>query len=132
MNCNFLNGKMINILTENGSGEMYVLEADSLEELLNDWNGECVYVPSNDEIVYFAVYDGQPINPNLYTNFESLLNVLQTMYGEARSFDKKEAWDAIHELSDMRAGYSLFNKEEREKYHACSLAIKALREAIKE
>ena len=132
MNCNFLNGKLINILTENASGEMYMLEADSLEELLDDWNGECAYVPSNDEAVYFAVYDGEPINPDMYTNFESLLNVLQTLYGHVKSWDKDEAWDAIHELSDMKAKYDVFDKEEREKYHACSLAIKALREVIKE
>lgn len=47
-------------------------------------------------------------------------------------WDKEEVWDAIYELSDIRAGYSVFDKEEQKKYHACSLAIKALRELIGE
>jgi hypothetical protein len=48
------------------------------------------------------------------------------------NWDKEEVWDAIHELSDIRARYNLFDTEERPKYHACSLAIKALREVIDE
>ena len=48
------------------------------------------------------------------------------------NWDKEEVWDAIHELSDIRAKYNLFDAEERPKYHACSLAIKALREVINE
>ena len=48
------------------------------------------------------------------------------------NWDREEVWKAIHELSDIRARYSLFDEEEREKYHACSLAIKALREVINE
>lgn len=46
------------------------------------------------------------------------------------SWDKEEVWKAIHELSDIRAKYSLFDEEESGKYHACSLGIKALREVI--
>jgi hypothetical protein len=47
-------------------------------------------------------------------------------------WNKQEVWDAIHELSDIRAEYNLFDDKEIGKYYACSLAIKALREAIKE
>ena len=46
--------------------------------------------------------------------------------------DTKEIWDAIHDLSDIRAQYSVFSKEECPKYHACSLAIKALRKLVEE
>jgi hypothetical protein len=48
------------------------------------------------------------------------------------TWDKEEVWAAIHKLSDMRAGFNLFVKEERSVYHALSLAIKALREVIGE
>jgi hypothetical protein len=48
------------------------------------------------------------------------------------TWDKEEVWEAIHELSDIRAGYNLFDAEESRKYHSCSLAIKALREVIDE
>lgn len=48
------------------------------------------------------------------------------------TWDKEEVWMAIHKLSDMRAGFNLFVKEERSIYHALSLAIKALRVVIGE
>ena len=47
-------------------------------------------------------------------------------------WNKEEVWSAIHELSDIRARYNLFDDEEAGKYYACSLAIKALREVIGE
>jgi hypothetical protein len=47
-------------------------------------------------------------------------------------WNKAEVCDAIHELSDIRAEYNLFDDEELPKYHACSLAIKALREVVGE
>ena len=40
----------------------------------------------------------------------------------------KEALDAIHTLSDIRAGLNLFDPNEVEKYEACSMGILALRE----
>lgn len=46
------------------------------------------------------------------------------------NYNSDEIWSAIHELSDIRAQYSLFDEKEKQKYHACSLAIKALREMI--
>ena len=50
----------------------------------------------------------------------------------AEILDEKEVWDAIHELSNIRAQYSVFDREECGKYHACSIAIKALRKMIGE
>lgn len=41
---------------------------------------------------------------------------------------EKEIWDAIHTLSDIRAGYNLFDPNDAEKYEACSIGILALRE----
>ena len=48
------------------------------------------------------------------------------------TWDNEEVWAAIHKLSDIRAGFNIFIKEERCIYHALSLAIKALREVIGE
>lgn len=44
--------------------------------------------------------------------------------------DEIEIWQAIHELSDIRAGYNLFDEDEEKKYRSCSLAIKALRDSL--
>lgn len=53
-------------------------------------------------------------------------------YFGMETWDKEEVWDAIHKLSEVRAGFSAFERQERSVYHACSLAIKALREVIGE
>ena len=45
-------------------------------------------------------------------------------------WNEEEVWRAIRELSDIRAGYNLFDAQEVHKYHALSLAIKALRKII--
>ena len=77
--CNFLK-KKIQILTENVEGEMYMLEADDYHELRDDWEEGCNYVPSNDAKVFFASYDGKPINPYAYTDFCSLLDCLMRLH----------------------------------------------------
>lgn len=48
------------------------------------------------------------------------------------NWNRDEIWNAIHNLSDIRAQYNLFDEKEKQKYHACSLAIKALRKMIGE
>lgn len=46
--------------------------------------------------------------------------------------NEEKLWDAIHTMSDIRAGYSLFNINEADKHSACGLAIRALREKTNE
>ena len=46
------------------------------------------------------------------------------------SWDREEVWEAIREISDIKAQYDLFDPEQRPKHHVCNLAIKALREVI--
>lgn len=65
--------RKICIITENVAGEPYMIETDDYNYIINDWNDECKYVPVNDAKVFFASYDGVPINPYLYKDFESLL-----------------------------------------------------------
>ena len=45
---------------------------------------------------------------------------------------KDEIWDVIHELSDIRAQYSVWNgtADEQRKYRACSIGITVLRSLI--
>ncbi len=72
----FIEGN-ISILTENTDGNIYLIEVDTLNELLDDWNGECNTVPANDAKVYFASVNGIPVNPYNYNDFETLLNYLK-------------------------------------------------------
>lgn len=48
-----------------------------------------------------------------------------------KDFSEKEVWNAIHELSDIRAGYNIFDEKDVSKYEACSLGIQALRKMLK-
>ena len=80
--CKFLE-KKIHILTENVDGELYMLEADDINEIVNDWMGDCNHVPANDAKVFFASYCGEPINPYLYTDFLSLAQYIRNnCFGE--------------------------------------------------
>lgn len=77
MNCKFFD-KKINILTHNADGHIYMLEADNIEELLEDWYGNCWCVPENDAAVYFASLNSERIDINYSgVNFESVLDLLR-------------------------------------------------------
>lgn len=64
------------VVTENADGDPYLIQAKYLQGVVDDWNGECNFVPANDAKVLFAMYNGHPINPYDYTDFESLLKIL--------------------------------------------------------
>lgn len=64
------------IVTENANGDPYIIRAKYLRDIVDDWQGECDFVPANDARVFFAMYNGNPINPYCYSDFESLLRYL--------------------------------------------------------
>lgn len=64
------------IVTENTDGEMYIIQSKYIQDILDDWNGNCDFVPANDARVFFVSWNGEPISPYKYTNFESLMNYL--------------------------------------------------------
>lgn len=65
------------IITENADGEMYMIKSKYIQDILNDWRGDCNFVPSNDARVFFASWNGKPISPYEYTDFESLIQYLR-------------------------------------------------------
>ena len=64
------------IITENVKGDMYVIKSKYIQDILDDWNGNCDFVPANDARVFFASWNGEPISPYKYTDFESLMHYL--------------------------------------------------------
>lgn len=46
------------------------------------------------------------------------------------NYTEKEIWDAIHTLSDIRAGFDCFDPRDADKYDACSLGIQALKKIV--
>lgn len=69
------------ILTENVDNELYLIQARCFQDIVDDWNGECQFVPANDARVFFASYNGEPVNPYCYTDFESLLEYMADSLG---------------------------------------------------
>lgn len=65
------------IVTENANGEIYTISAEYFNDILADWEGECTFVPANDARVFFAAWNGEPLNPHSYHDFESLLLMLK-------------------------------------------------------
>ena len=48
------------IVTENTDGEIYMITAEYIQDILDDWNGDCDFVPTNDARVFFAAWNGKP------------------------------------------------------------------------
>lgn len=65
------------IVTENASNEIYIIRSKYIQDLLDDWQGECKFVPENDARVFFASWNCQPINPYNYHDFSSLCQLLK-------------------------------------------------------
>lgn len=71
--------KGLAIVTEDIEGQTYLIQAQDVQDIINDWNLECIYVPQNDARVFFASWNGIPISPYEYTYFESLLIYLKNL-----------------------------------------------------
>lgn len=83
INANFVGSGLL-ILTENVNGEMYQIFAENFQDVLDNWEGECDFVPCNGAKVFFAAYKGRAIDPNEYTDFGSLIRYLEISENEDR------------------------------------------------
>lgn len=74
-------GSDLFLVTENETGEVYTIKCKYVQDLLDDWNGECEYCPSNDAKVFFACWNGKPFNPYDFTDFASFMeNVIEPKF----------------------------------------------------
>lgn len=64
---------ILTIVTEDNEGDVYVINASTIKEVLDDWNGERAFVPNDDARVFFVEYAGKPVSPYEYGNFGSLM-----------------------------------------------------------
>lgn len=65
------------IITENVEGNIYIIVSECFQDILDVWDAECNFVPENNARVFFAAWNGQPLNPHDYTDFESFLRMLE-------------------------------------------------------
>lgn len=81
MECKFLE-KKINILTEK-DGALYMLKANSINEIANAFSIDSSSLPANDARVFFATFCGDPINPYAYTDFYSCVqHIAELIYDD--------------------------------------------------
>lgn len=73
----FMGEHKIAILTENVDGVQYLLTADTVTELVEDWNGDCTYVPSNDTPVEGLWLSGEKKELPEGASFEEVLKLIQ-------------------------------------------------------
>ena len=67
-------GDNLFLVTENEAGELYTIKCKCVKDLIDDWNGECEYCPSNDARVFFACWNGTPFNPYDYKDFGTFMD----------------------------------------------------------
>lgn len=77
--------KKVVILTENEDGMLYTIEADSVDDVLNDWYGERTFVAECDALVYFASLNGVVMKQHDYRDFESLIHFLYVQFRGGRN-----------------------------------------------
>lgn len=69
----------IYIVTENIKGELFCIKANNYNDIVNIYNGNKKGVPNDNAKVYFAAYNGIPINPYLYTDFISCMQYIRNL-----------------------------------------------------
>lgn len=116
------------IITENADGKMYLIHSKHIQNILDDWTRDCNFVPANDARVFFASWNGKPISPYEYTDFESLAwYLIQTRNKillreeiaakfEKASEDQIDELDFFLELMDAGITLELIRKYYPEKY----------------
>ena len=95
MKSNFIKSKIFR-LTENVDGDLYSIETDEYNDIVNDYYGECKFIPANDAKVYFASYNGVPVNPYLYNDFVSLVECLRELDLSKREMEEIKQYIREH------------------------------------
>lgn len=116
------------IITENADGKMYLIHSKHIQNILDDWTRDCNFAPANDARVFFASWNGKPISPYEYTDFESLAwYLIQTRNKillreeiaakfEKASEDQIDELDFFLELRDAGITLELIREYYPEKY----------------
>lgn len=65
------------IVTENTTGEIYTISAKYIQDILDDYNGDCEFVPENDARILFVSRNGKPLNPYEIRTFKDLIGWIQ-------------------------------------------------------
>ena len=64
------------VVTENVCGKIYSIRCKYIQDLIDDWYGDCGMCPANDARVFFVSWNCKALNPYEFTDFESLMKNL--------------------------------------------------------
>ena len=86
----------IYIVTEDSFGTAYCIEAIKCSDILDDMHSNREHVPRDNAKVFFAAYDGEPINPNKYTDFKSCVEYIsRSMTFVPPTHDSEYIWEVV-------------------------------------
>lgn len=86
----------IYIVTEDSFGTAYCIKANKCSDILDDMHSNREQVPKNNAKVFFAAYDGEPINPNKYTDFKSCVEYISRfMTFVPTTHDSEYIWEVV-------------------------------------
>lgn len=66
------------IITE-VDGKLYCIKANDYNGIVNIYNGDRKNIPNDNARVYFASYNGIPLNPYMYTDFISCMQYIRKL-----------------------------------------------------
>lgn len=72
-------GSDLFIVTENIRGDIYEIRCKYIQDLIDDWYGDCGMCPPEDNRVFFASWNSVPFNPYDCINFGCLILILEEM-----------------------------------------------------
>lgn len=86
----------IYIVTEDSFGTAYCIKANKCSDILDDMHSNREQVPKDNAKVFFAAYDGEPINPNKYTDFKSCVEYISRfMTFVPTTHDSEYIWEVV-------------------------------------
>ena len=113
----------IYIVTEDSFGTAYCIKANKCSDILDDMHSNREQVPRDNAKVFFAAYDGEPINPNKYTDFKSCISRFMTFV--PATHDSEYIWEVVGDGMFENSVFARCSTEEKAKE-----AVEFLKESL--
>ena len=116
----------IYIVTEDSFGTAYCIKANKCSDILDDMHSNREQVPRDNAKVFFAAYDGEPINPNKYTDFKSCVEYISRfMTFVPATHDSEYIWEVVGDGMFENSVFASCSTEEKAKE-----AVEFLKESL--
>ena len=87
---------LVYIVTEDSFGTAYCIKTNRCNDIFNDMHGKRECVPKDGAKVFFAAWNGEPINPSEYTDFKSCMEYISHSMSFSSPVDNPECvWEVV-------------------------------------